>query len=180
MFENTLELAENKLLLLYIVNRLDFPVSNSQITELILVNNLMNYFTLQEYIDELTTSGFLLYKDIDGSSRLCITENGKKVLELFFDRISPAKHETAESYITDNWDIIKKELTITADYTIEGKNNFIVNLKATEKDRLLMDIKFNVASNTQARELCARWKDRCPELYAKITGILIDASDSSI
>lgn len=179
MFDSTLELAENKLLLLYIVNRLDFPVSNAQITELILENNLMNYFTLQQYIDELTSSGFLIYKDMDGSKRLSITEKGKNVLELFLDRISPAKYEMAEGYITDHWEIIKKELTVSADYTIEGKNNFIVSLKATEKDRLLMDIKFNVASNKQARELCARWKDRCPELYAKIAGILTENPDNN-
>jgi len=179
LFEDTLELAENKLLLLYIVNRLDFPVSKAQITDLILENNLMNYFTLQQYIDELTSSGFLLYKDIDGSNRLCISEKGKNVLELFVDRISPARYEIADNYITDHWEIIKKELTVSADYTIEGKNNFIVSLKATEKDRLLMDIKFNVASNKQARDLCARWKDHCPELYAKITGILTEISDSN-
>jgi len=179
MFDSTLELAENKLLLLYIVNRLDFPVSNAQITELILENNLMNYFTLQQYIDELTSSGFLIYKDMDGSKRLSITEKGKNVLELFLDRISPAKYKKAEGYITDHWEIIKKELTVSADYTIEGKNNFIVSLKATEKDRLLMDIKFNVASNQQARELCTRWKDHCPELYAKIAGILTETPDNN-
>ena len=52
MFENSAELAENKLLLLYILQVLKRPISNSQLTEIILENNLINYFTLQQYISE--------------------------------------------------------------------------------------------------------------------------------
>ena len=48
MFENTSELAENKLLLLYILKTIDEPISNAQLTDIVLENSLINYFTLQQ------------------------------------------------------------------------------------------------------------------------------------
>ncbi|MBP1743359.1 MAG: hypothetical protein H6Q58_337 [Firmicutes bacterium] len=174
MFEDTLELAENKLLLLYIINRLNLPVSNAQLTELVLKNSLMNYFILQQYIDELVSSEFLKHTNVSGSQRLVISGKGKKVLELFGDRVSEKKCAVVNDYIEKNWDDIEKDMTVTADYTIEKKDNFIVSLKAMEKDRLLIDIRMNVPSNKQARDLCSKWKEKCPELYEKITGILTE------
>ncbi|MEG2354050.1 MAG: DUF4364 domain-containing protein, partial [Clostridium sp.] len=35
MYEDTLELAENKLLLLYIIDKIKIPVSNIQLTDIV-------------------------------------------------------------------------------------------------------------------------------------------------
>ena len=43
MFEDTLELAENKLLLLYIFDKIKIPITNNKITQIILENNFINY-----------------------------------------------------------------------------------------------------------------------------------------
>ena len=48
MYENSLELAENKLLMLYILKSIKDPISNAQFTEIILENNFMNYFIFQQ------------------------------------------------------------------------------------------------------------------------------------
>ena len=45
-----------------------------------------------------------------------------------------------------------------------------------EKDKLLIDIRINVHSNKQARDLCTKWKENYSEMYEKITGILIEAN----
>jgi len=174
MFEDTLELAENKLLLLYMMNKIKFPISNTQITEIVLENNLINYFTLQQYISELITSNFIKYTNVGGSNRLIISEKGIKVLELFGARISDKKSEIVDDYIKEHLEKIKKEVTVSADYTIDHKDNYIVNLKATENETILIHIKLNVASNKQARDLCAKWKSNCSELYNSIINILTD------
>lgn len=173
MFDNTVELAENKLLLLYIVSKLDFPVSNAQITDLILENNLMNYFTLQQYIDELVTSDFLACGNINGN-KLFITEKGKDVLELFIHRIAPDKKEKVDAYLKNNSIIIKSGLEVTADYTVSENNDFIVKLKAVEKEQLLIEIKLSMPSGKQAENLCEKWKNNYFELYKKINEILTE------
>lgn len=174
MFEDTLELAENKLLLLYIFDKIKFPVSNNQITQIVLENNFINYFTLQQYLNELVSSNFLKYISESGNHRFLITEKGIKVLSLFKNRISNSKMEIIDNYLKKEIDSIKKEVTVTADYTIEQNDNFIVNLKAVENDSILIDLKINVGSNKQARSLCEKWKNNCSDLYGKIIQILID------
>lgn len=174
MFEDTLELAENKLLLLFIFKKIKFPVSNNQITQIILENNFINYFTLQQYLNELLSSNFLKYTDETGNHRLVITEKGIKVLSLFENRISEDKINAIEDYLNKEIKNIKKEVTITADYTLGKKGNFIVNLKAIENDSILIDIKLNVGSNKDAKDLCHKWKNNSSELYEKIIQLLIN------
>jgi predicted transcriptional regulator len=174
MFGDTSELAENKLLLLYIFDKIKLPISNIQITQIILENNFINYFTLHQYISELISSNFLEYTGEDSKQRLIITEKGSKVLSMFGERLSKSKVDVIDKYLKTNQEKIKKEIAISADYTIEGTNNYIVNLKATENNAILIDLKINVPSNKQARELCSKWKNNSAEIYNNIMRQLID------
>lgn len=174
MFEDSMNLAENKLLLLYILNKIKLPISNMQLTEIVLENNFMNYFTLQQYIVELASSNLLKHTTEHEKDRLAISENGKKVLELFGNRLSDATLAQIDEYLKSKMSSIKQELTVTADYTIENKNSYLVNLIASENDITLIDLKLSVASNKQARELCYKWKSNSSELYTKIINALID------
>ncbi|WP_027632110.1 DUF4364 family protein [Clostridium hydrogeniformans] len=173
MHENTTELAENKLLLLYIIKNIKIPISNSQLTDIILENSFINYFLLQQYISELVDSKFLRYEERNEKKLIFLTEKGDKVLSFFKDRISPNKILSIEKYISSKLEEIKKELTITADYTIDKDNSYIVKLKAMENESLLMDIKVNVATNKQAIALCNNWRDNSSDIYNKIITLLI-------
>ena len=65
MYENSAELAENKLLVLYVIKSLRQPISKTQLNEIILENNFINYFTLQQYISELKLQSlFVILKKI--------------------------------------------------------------------------------------------------------------------
>jgi predicted transcriptional regulator len=174
MFEDTLELAENKLLLLYILDHIKLPVSKNQISEIVLKNNFLNYFTLQQYISELITSNFIEYTEINGKNRLTVTSKGLKVLSMFLNRLSEDKTKLVDLYIAENRSTIKQEIELTADYTIDNNNSFTVNLKAEEKGITLIDLRLNVATNKEARNICTRWKNNSSELYNKIISVLIE------
>ncbi|NYC93670.1 putative transcriptional regulator [Clostridium acetobutylicum] len=107
MFEDTLELAENKLLLLYILHKLEFPISKNQFTEIILENNFMNYFILQQYISELISSNFVKSEQKDNKHSVSITHSGTKVLNLFINRLSIDKKDLIDKYISSNLHNIK-------------------------------------------------------------------------
>lgn len=177
MYENSAELAENKLLVLYVIKSLKHPISNTQLTEIILENNFINYFTLQQYITELLSSEFLKYIEKNDKKLLTITIKGEKVLSFFTQRISPIKRDIIDNYISSVIDNIKNELTIYSDYTIENSDSFIVNLKALENDMLLIDLKVSVPTKNQAKSLCAKWKDNPSEIYTKIMQSLFSDED---
>ena len=173
MYESTTELAENKLIVLFIIKTVKFPISNSQLTDIVLENGFINYFVLQQYISELISSKFLTYKDINDKKLLCITEKGSNVLSFFKDRIPENKISSIEEYLKNKLEQIKKELTLSANYTVSEDNSFIVSLKALEGETLLMDLKLSVASNKQAMDLCNKWKNNSAEIYNKIVNLLI-------
>lgn len=174
MFEDTLELAENKLLLLYIFDKINIPVSNNQITDIVLENNFINYFTLQQYISELISANFIKSISSNEKHKLQITKKGKKVLSLFINRVNSSKLSIVNEYLNKQINNIKREVTITSNYTVEPENKFVVNLKAVEDDTTLIDIKLTVDSNEQAHNLCSKWEKSSPDIYDTILNILLD------
>ncbi|MFA6941705.1 MAG: DUF4364 family protein [Clostridiaceae bacterium] len=173
MFEDTLELAEFKLIVLYIINQVNMPISKSKITEIVLENNFINYFTLQQYIEELLSSSLLKYKENDDKNRLYITDRGKKVLSFFQNRINPEKILQVNNYLNGKLSKIKEEISINGDYTLDGEN-YLVDLKAKENDSLLMELKLSVVSKKQALDLIKLWKENSSDIYNKIIQILIN------
>ncbi len=172
MYENSAELAENKLLVLYVMESLKHPITNTQLTEIILENNFINYFTLQQYISELISSDFLRYEKVNDKNLVHITEKGSNTLSFFSDRISSIKKKIIDDYLLSIIESIKKELTIHSDYTIGKDNSFIVDLQALENDNLLISLKVSVPTKKQATSLCNRWKSNPSDIYNKIMNSL--------
>ncbi|AOR23995.1 DUF4364 family protein [Clostridium taeniosporum] len=172
MYESSAELAENKLLILYVLKAIKDPISNTQLTEIVLENNFINYFTLQQYLSELESANFVVYKENNEKKLLCLTKKGDTVLTLFKDRISPSKISIIQQYITEKLELIKKELTIHSDYTLDNNDNFLVDLKAIENDGVLMELKLTVPTKKQAILLCNKWKKNPSSIYNNIISML--------
>ncbi|MBI6073001.1 DUF4364 family protein [Clostridium perfringens] len=175
MYDSTLELAENKLLLLYIIKSIKYPISNTQLTDIVLENSFINYFMLQQYVSELISSEFLEYKTQDDDKEIIVlTEKGDNVLFFFKDRISPNKLKLIDEYVRKHVEKIKKELSISADYTVGEDSSFIVNLKAIENNTILIDLNVSVPSKTEAKAICNKWENNSSDIYNKIIHALIE------
>ena len=174
MYDNTLELAENKLLLLYIIKSIKYTISNAQLTDIVLEHSFINYFTLQQYISELEKSNFIKLEEKDNKEFVLLTRKGDSVLSLFKDRLSQSKVKSIDDYLSEQIDEIKRELNIFADYTPDNDDSFLVTLKALEGSCVLLDLNVSVPSKEQAKELCSKWKNNSSEIYNKIMEALIE------
>lgn len=99
MYDDTQELAENKLILLYVLNWLGRPVSNTQITEIVLENELLNYFNLQKYLAELVESGILECIRQERKQIYALSPKGRKVFTFFENRIPDDKKDILNKYL---------------------------------------------------------------------------------
>ena len=54
MYDNTRALAENKLIILYLIEKIEIPLSNSEICQFALEKNLMDYFIIYHNISLLS------------------------------------------------------------------------------------------------------------------------------
>lgn len=174
MFEDTQELAENKLLLLYIFDNVQLPLSNTLITEIVLENNLLNYFQLQQYLSELVDSGFLTLEKENKKQLYNLTAAGKKVLQYFENRISNSKKEILKSYLKSRSEILKKEIEITADYFPDDDSNYIITCKIMENSSCIIELKLKVDSNDKAKQICSKWKSDPYKIYNLIMDKLTD------
>ncbi|MDF2523873.1 MAG: hypothetical protein K0R31_1514, partial [Clostridiales bacterium] len=77
------EMAENKLILLYIIDKIKKPISNLQITKVILECKFMNYFLLQQFLNELCDSSLLSTNIVEEKTVYTINDKGRQMLEFF-------------------------------------------------------------------------------------------------
>lgn len=171
------EIVENKLILLYLINKIKIPISNLQITKLILENKFMNYFLLQQFLSELIDNKFLITENSEGKQLLQITEAGIKTLEYFEERI-PAG---IKSNIDNTFAVIRKkmknETLITADFMPVSESEFISTCKVGEDNFSLMELKVTVGTKKDARKICENWKKSSQEIYSEIIEILTKKRD---
>jgi predicted transcriptional regulator len=167
-------LADKKLMILYLLNNIDIPLTKTQLTNAVLENNLIDFFTFQQCISELEETGML--KQVLHQKKQCFaaTDIGKKAVEVFAERISKNASGIINNYIAKNKDILKKESQVIAEYNKISDKEYIVNLKVIEKDLVLIDLKLSVVSAKQAKQVCEKWKNSSEKIYSQLIGSLIN------
>jgi len=176
-FSGNKELAENKLILLYIIDKINLTVTNLQITKVILENKFMNYFTLQQLLNELCESNFLNILDSNEKEAFNITDSGKQTLSFFQNLIPLGIKSRIDDSILEIKRNIKTELLITADFVAESETEYFVNLKMNEEHFNLIELKLAVGTKNDARLICNNWKDNTQDIYSEIINILLKKRD---
>ena len=170
MFDNTRALAESKLIILYLIEKIEIPLSNSEICQFALEKNLMDYFSVQQYLSEMVESGLLEVTTENNSTRYTITADGEETLNYFIKHISNYAKTVINNYAMENSKRIRAEYAVTANYFQEMNNEYTVKCGVYDSDGTtsLMELSVNVATKDQARIICRNWKNNVADLYGKI------------
>ena len=91
-----------KITILELLQRSGFPLSNSQITDFFLEGDLTDYFTAQQAISDDEDAGLIVSTTNHNNTTYSITEEGKKTLELFKEKITPALSKDINKYLKAN------------------------------------------------------------------------------
>lgn len=167
------ELSVNKLIILFMIEKIDMPMSNTQISEFVLNNSYTNYFSLQQYLSELVETELLNTEIIDHNTRYSLTPNGKKTLEYFENRIPDSTKEEILNYLKENRLDLKNEFEITAEYIPEKNGEYMVHCIAKEKKDILIEFKINVVSKEHALKICNNWKNNTHTIYSNFLSNLL-------
>lgn len=168
MLNNNKKLAENKLILLYIIHKLDMPVSNLQLTKIILENNLMNYFFSQQFLNELCDDKLLSSKVVDNKTYYSITETGRKTLGYLSDLILPVDMEKISKALNSSKKKMRNETRIIADFIPESENKYTVKCGVLEDNFTLIELTLAVGSRKDAKTICDNWKTHAHNIYPEI------------
>ena len=80
-------LAENKLLILYILDKMIAPIDNTNLYKLILSTQDMNYFYFQQFLLDLLEIKYIKTYQKDNKDVYEITEQGREALNLTLDML---------------------------------------------------------------------------------------------
>ena len=111
-----------KLIILYMLSKVNFSLSNSQITDFILDKEYTDYLTLQQALAELLEVKLIRVDASSKNSLYNITEEGMETLGFFENRISEQIKEDITSYIKSHGYELYNELSILADFEKNSDN----------------------------------------------------------
>lgn len=152
-----------KLIILYMLDRVDFPLTSSQISQFML-ERYTNYFNLQIAQNELIENDFIKPTTERNHSLFEITEQGKEAVELFEFKISDAIKMDILNYLKEQKIELRNESAISSDY-YPSNNEYIAQCSIKERNQTLLEIKLTVPSQEQAIHICDSWKAKSEEIY---------------
>lgn len=157
-----------KLIVLYLLNRVEFPLTNGQICAFVAEEQYTDYFTVQETLADMVETRLLETETVRNSTFYHLTESGKETLSYFKDDISTAIRKDIESYLKENKMKLRDENAVLADYSNLEEGGFKVRLQIKEKESFIVDMALTVPDERQAILMCDNWKKKSSEVYRQL------------
>lgn len=158
-----------KLIVLYMLNKVSFPLSSSQIGDFILEKDYTNFLTLQQVFSDLKDNNLIAAKTVRNRTLFSITEEGMNTLAYFENRISDAIKEDIISYFRDNEMELRNEVSVLADYYRASNGEYEAHLWAKDRNTELVSIKLTVPTEEIASSICTKWQDKNQQIYQYLT-----------
>ena len=173
-------LAENKVLILYILNKIDKPVNNDELLQLVLSAQDMNYFYFQQFLLDLLENKYIEVYDKDNFSEQVyrLTDAGKEALELTKDLIPGIIKLRIDSSIKGELQEIKEEVSIVSEFTPENDGGFIVTCKVVEHNKTVFEVSIFAASREQAKIISDNWKENAVDIYPNMINLLTENNNN--
>ena len=162
-----------KLMVLYMLKRVNFPMSTAQ---------LWQYFRGKEYMSEeafgtlmkdLMNANLVRSEELNGVLRYELTKEGDEALFYFTSDISESLRKDMEDYITVNRMQARNETGIATGYELSGDGGYYVHLKIREEKTVLFEMRLSVPDKEQAETLSAHLQDNAAAIYAFVMKKLV-------
>ena len=157
-----------KLIILYMLHRVDFPLTNSQLSAFILDEGYTNYFKLQQAIAELCEEGFIREESTHSRTFYHLTEEGAETIHFFKNDISPAIQEDINAFLKAKQYELKNEVSVKSDYYKNSNREYSVRCQVLEHGFPLIDLTLTAPTEAEAETIANNWTKKNQEIYALI------------
>lgn len=171
--DNTEELAQNKLILLYIIENSPHFFDKNELSEYILEKDYLNFFLIKQYLSELIEGNLIELVEEDEKEKYSILEKGTLALQYFASKIpQKIRDELKEDFEAFSY-IKKRDTQVLCDFFLKENKEYMVNLKLVENEDSLFSIYVSVPSSKEAEKICEKWKQNTQEIYKNIIEMFI-------
>ena len=178
MDENTRNgLAEDKVSILYVLNKLDREITESDLFKFISPINNINYFYYKQLLTDLVESKLIesYTKDEDDENNRTIykiTSEGKDSLILTIDVLPGLKKLKADTALENELPNITQENSIITEYVPEDEHSYTVKCKIIENNQTIFEVRTFAGSNEQAKLISENWQNNAYTIYPKLLSLL--------
>lgn len=164
-----------KVLILFVMSRINYPATDQQIYELCLQDNSVSYFEVMSAIPQLVKSGHLLEKD---TKLYEITEKGRADGELTQDSIAYTVRCRAENAVL-RFNRQLHRSTFVKTKIISGENDCTVVMSLNDETGNLMKLELMAPNQRQAMRLSELYEAKAEIIYNMIMAELLETEDEN-
>ena len=165
-------LAENKVLILYVLNTANKALTNDVLYKLVLSAADMNYFYFQQFILDLINVKYIFSFQKEDQTLFQITDSGKRTLDLTLDLLPGIIKLKADTNLKSILDSSEEESSIVAEFTPLSENHYTIVCKIIENNETVFEVKTFAGSREEAKNIVSNWQNHAESIYPKILDIL--------
>ena len=176
---NNTTLAENKVLILYILNQIDNYIIEDGLFKIISPINDFNYFYFKQILNDLIESKLVGLYTKDNETVIKITSKGKDALSLTQDIMPGILKLKADNVFKKELSNLKKESSVSAEFIPKNENEYIIKCKIIENNETIFEVKTIAGSRERAKKIVDNWNSQANKIYPDILNILLNDSNSN-
>ena len=173
---NTTTLAENKVLILYILNLIDNDIRQDDLFKIITsINNIIFKQVLTDLIESKLVGSYTKEEE----PVIKITSEGKNAYILTKDVLPGILKLKADNIFKSEFSSIENESSIIAEFIPKNENSYTVKCKIVENNETIFEVKSFVGSRERAKKIVDNWNKNANSIYPEILNLLLKDSSSN-
>lgn len=172
---NTTTLAENKVLILYILDRINGDIIQDGLYKIISSINNINYFYFKQVLTDLIDSKLVgSYTKEDEEQVIKITSEGKNAYTLTKDVLPGILKLKADHVFEKEFSDFEEKSSIIAEFTPKNENDYTIKCKIVENNETIFEVRTFAGSRDRAKRIVDNWNKNANIIYPKILNMLLD------
>lgn len=167
-------LAENKVLILYILNKLDKDIKEDDLFQIITSINEINYFYFKQVLTDLIDSKLVGSYTKEDEQVIRITTEGKNNFTLTQNILPGIMKLKADNIFEKEFHLIEQESSVIAEFIPKSENDYTVKCKIVENNETIFEVKTFAGSRDRAKHIVDNWNQNANTIYPKILDILLN------
>lgn len=170
---NTATLAENKVLILYILEQIDGDITESGLFKIISSINNINYFYFKQFLTDLIDSKLVGKYTKDEEQVIKITSDGEHSLSLTKEVLPGIVKLKADNTFKEELSNVNEEASVIAEFIPKNENDYTIKCKIVENNETIFEVRTFAGSRERAKRIVDNWNLHASNIYPKILNILL-------
>ena len=157
-----------KLMVLYLLKAVNFPLSDKQLLDFFHGKDYMEDTFFQETAAALLDANLVLRDEVRGTMRYELTREGEDALYYFGKDIPVEIVDDMDAFLKENRYQMRNETGITADYIKTDNYDFRCHMVVREGKEIIFEMNLTVPSEEQAILLCRHFEENAQAVYSGV------------